>query len=125
MTAPTEQEIREAVVRRLEDWPNDNPMAPLRDAIKGMTSMLEVYIPDSRDSAETIRELSGAEPDPDDLWWNLRPTEAARLNAIREEVCKQAAHHAVVANTSAIVAGALRFAAEYPDAPRAKVPVEA
>lgn len=125
MTAPTEQEIREAVRRRIADWPNDNPINPLRDAIWGLTQMLEYSFPEPGDSAETMSELYGAEPDADDLWWDLRPREAKRLAKIREETVDRAQARALAVITDEIVAGGLTFAAEYPDAPRAKVPVEA
>jgi hypothetical protein len=117
VTAPTEQEIREVVRRRIADWPDDNPINPLRDALYGLTTMLSYTAPEPDEDPE--------EADGDDLWEDLRPREWRLLNEIREETINRAQTRALAVITEEIVAGALDFAAEYPHAPRAKVPVEA
>lgn len=53
------------------------------------------------------------------VWTNLRPTEAARLRELVEEGRQRALERAREAITAEIVAAAMQFASEFPDAPRA------
>src|SRR3990170_953678 len=118
--APTEPEIREALRLRVELYPTDNPRNQLREAVEGYAAFLEgpglhLHYPgrppfdDPEDS------------DPSDVWMNLRPTEIKMLDAIAEKAIEEAITAAQAAIVEIMVAAGLRFAAEYPDAPRAKV----
>lgn len=76
-------------------------------------------LPDDRSELLTTTE-------PGDVWRSdLRPSEAIRLRQIAREARERAKHRAQEAIVEELVAAALRFAEEYPDAPRAKATVAA
>ena len=115
----SEAEIREALRLRVELYKeSDNPLDELRMAVDGLAAFLQgpglnLHYPgpvpnDPEDS------------DPTDVWMNLRPTEIKVLDAIADAAVEQAIEAAHAAIVEVLVAAGLRFAAEYPDAPRAK-----
>lgn len=113
MTAPTEQEIREAVQKQLDVLiAEDGTNTP--DWIAAVLTPLR-YNPPSMDYNPS-------------LWADLRPSQEARLEALEEEVFRKADAlmlEVAARLAEAVVEAALTFAAEYPDAPRAKEAVPA
>lgn len=107
--APTEAEIREAARRHL-------------DRVLQSTELIDS--PWVFDLAEPLRYTPPDEdgwPRNHSLWDDLRPTQAARLNELIEDIWSktdvlmvEAANRVV----ELVVEAGLTFAAEYPDAPR-------
>ena len=101
MTAPTEAEIRAII----EEYSIGDPAELAFDVIQAVH-----YIPDNERRGGSMNRV----------WTDLRHTEAERLTELLDDVftlaekCKQQLEDATVA-------ACLTFAAEYPDAPRAKV----
>lgn len=125
MTAPTEADIREALQLRPELWPNDNPTKHLGEVVVDFASFLTSPAFDALENPDSRapEDLSNAA---DDVWASdLRPSEAVRLREIAQEGIARATERAQAAIVDELVAAALRFAEEFPDAPRARVPVEA
>ena len=118
MTAPTEAEIREAIAWRISTaWPGDNPADAIREAIEQMGDFM--YGPSAdKLSGEPARGLLPREW-PGDLWDDLRRPEAARLDELYVLGTKRALGMCLELVMDELVAVALAFAAEYPDAPRA------
>lgn len=115
MTAPTEAEIREAA----------------QDALR---AVIEEHgggwdVPWVYDLCTPIRYAPDDGPMLDTSpWTDLRPSQAARLDALVDGIYETA--DKLMAETAArvaeaVVEAALTFAAEYPDAPRAKATVAA
>jgi hypothetical protein len=119
MTAPTEAEILDSLRQRVERWPDDNPMTKLRDAIESLADFMHVpayAILDSPDPLEDRTAEAG------DIWgYDLRPSEARALDYHYREAVEHAMSDAQAAIDEVIVRHALAFAAEFPDAPRAKL----
>ncbi len=117
MTAPTAAEIREAVdklVAHRESYAEpSNLVYDLSAAIR--------YTPPDEDTPETISAEC--------LWDDLRPSQAARLAELHEEVYTKfdaLIEQEVVARLREfVVEAAMTFAAEYPDAPRRAKPIPA
>src|SRR5438445_13676793 len=126
MSTPTEEEIRAAVEARSTHYRSDDPGKHLDEAIEDWSNLFAVNAPDSV-TGETWGDFveDQQEPGPDDLWWDLRPTEAARLEAIRQEAVERAQRRAREIVIEELVAAGLRFAEEFPDAPRAQELTEA
>lgn len=115
MTAPTEAEVRKALQRRTELYVNDTPRTFLTEAVERWADMF---------TDPAARALDpGAEPRgvfaEDDLWGELRPEEARALRRIIAPAIERAKHVAEAAIVEVLVAAALAFGEEYPDAPRA------
>jgi hypothetical protein len=119
MTAPTEHEIRAVLEAESRSHPNDNEVTGLSEAIDQLFYTVE------------YRSLTAEEAEYDDggplthLWGSLLLAEEQRLAEIVEEAKARAYDRARAAIVEEVIAAGLRFAAEYPDAPRAKVPAEA
>jgi hypothetical protein len=117
MTAPTEAEIREAIRLRTELFPSDNPQKALRMAIEDFGSFMHgpaynaLENPDPRDEPSTA--------DADDIWTDLRPSEAMDLERLYQEAVELAVHDVELLIARAFTAAALRFVELHPDAPRA------
>lgn len=124
MTAPTEAEIRQAIRLQSEAWPDDSPAAHLRDVVEDFGSFMHGPAYAVLDSPDP---LDPDEPDSvGDVWGrDLRASEAKALEFYYQEAFERAFSDGRAAIESAFVEAALRFAAEFPDAPRAKVPVPA
>jgi len=114
MTAPTEQEIRAELNRRVTDYPHDDPREPLKEAIDAWASILTspaydiLESPDPRDEGDDSTEL----------WADLRPSEAIVLRRLATEAIDRVFERCQELVTEEVVAAALAFAAEHPDAPR-------
>lgn len=120
MIAPTEAEIREALRRRVDDWPNDNPLRKLRDAVEDFGAFMHGPAFAILESSDPRDPDEGS--DSDDVWGcDLRPSEAKALDFYFQEAVERALSDARAAITAVFVERALAFAAEFPDAPRAKV----
>lgn len=107
MTAPTEAEIREAVTIARDS----SPEIDIGQWVHDLGAPLSYVPPSERGSAPERG-----------LWTDLRASEEARLGDLFEDIYTMA--NAIEADaikriTEALVAAALRFAAEFPDAPRA------
>jgi hypothetical protein len=112
MTAPTEQEIRAAVRAALDDSDID-----IGEWVHELVAPISYSAPSERGEAY--------EPA---LWDDLRPSQAALLQSLIEVIYTKsdALQNEVLARIEDyVVEAGLAFAAEHPDAPRAKVPVEA
>jgi len=113
MTAPTEAEIRAALEERTAKYPSDNGQRLLDEAVDKAFDVVGYIELDENDAlAFGAYALS-------DLWEDLRPTEVVRLHQLvrwAQERAKAAAWEAIIQEC---VAAGLKFAAEYPDAPRA------
>ena len=111
-TAPTEQEIREAIRLRIERYPEDNPLVALRDAVEGMADFM----------GGPAYDILGSPDEPPDteigIWTDLRPSEARVLDAIYKVAVEDAVTAAVLVITDQLVGAALGFARQHPDAPR-------
>ncbi len=111
-TAPTEQEIREAIRLRIERYPEDNPLEKLRDAVEGMADFM----------GGPAYDVLGSPDEPPDteigIWMDLRPSEARALDSIYRATVEAAVEDAVRVITDRLVEAALGFARQHPDAPR-------
>jgi hypothetical protein len=116
-TAPTEAEIRAAIMTSAAKYSNHG-----RDKLS--EAVME-YVDDLRwragdpdldpdpESSDPGRQESG-----DALWRDLRPSEVDRLKTLLWEAEQRATASAHELIVSEYVAGVLAFALEYPDAPR-------
>ncbi len=109
--APTEAEIRAAIEADMAAYPNDNEESRLREAIDRMA-----------DSLNWHRDLDPVEDEVfeygNNIWTDLRPSQAQRLAELREAAQERGYQSAREAILDELVAAALAFGAEYPDAPR-------
>jgi hypothetical protein len=106
-TAPTEEEIR-AVLDAFRNHATDKSVSSnLEDFISALGTCL-TYTGDSE------------EPDAGDIWRDLRLSEQARLEALVSKAIEAAVARAYEAAADEMVKAALRFAQEYPNAPRAR-----
>jgi hypothetical protein len=119
-TPPTEAEIRQALAEFVAEpmkHGDDSPRAKLDEAIdKAMDVVGYVHI----DPVDEIAVTTCS-----DLWSDLRPSEARRLAEIVAEAKDRALEAAWVVIVKEVTRAGLTFAAEYPDAPRARVEVTA
>ena len=107
MTAPSEQEIREAVQAALDDSSVD-----IGEWVHTMLAPLLFVPPGERGPAYEVG-----------LWDDLRPSQAERLDNLIEGVyirIQPLEEEVTTKIREAIVEAALTFAAEYPDAPRGR-----
>jgi hypothetical protein len=122
MSAPTEEEIRAAIEAEIAEYPSDNGLRNLGEAIDRLADPIDWHLSGDEDESDedgTPHQLG------DNVWRNLRPTEAARLRLLVERAKLSAFAMAREAIVREIVAAGLTFAAEYPDAPRARREVAA
>ncbi len=114
MTAPTEAEIRAAIADRMRKYPNDNPRQKLAGAVdQAFDAVGYIDLDEEGQYDWGTQALS-------DLWADLRPSEVERLHELIAEAKRRALDAAWAVIAEQVVAAGLAFAAEYPDAPRAK-----
>lgn len=117
MTAPTESEIRTALRQRVEAYPADNPKDTLREAVRSWAATL---ISPAFDTLESIDPRDGpTSSEPDDLWRDLRPSEAVTLRDLARAAIERAIERCDAVILDELTAAGVRFAMEHPDAPRA------
>lgn len=121
MSAPTEEEIRRLLAERLAKYPRDGGEEHLNEAVDEMFDLID-YCPLNQQEAfdQWPHTAIG-----DDVWADLRPTEWKRLGDIVHEAKARAYDRARALIIDELVNAALVFAAEYPDAPRARREVPA
>lgn len=115
MTAPTEAEIREVALDAFREVMREHASGWDVPWVYDLSAPLR-YEPPDEDGEPALPWLVG-------LWTDLRPSQAARLSDLREAIYERADVLMVEAAdriVDAVVEAALTFAAEYPDAPRAK-----
>jgi len=123
---PTEAEIREAIDERLTemagqvfDQQDDLGNALERVAITAAAPIVDYAV----EVLEGLGHGGGWEPMrdvPAGLWRDLRPSEALRLRELMSEASRRAADRARTLIVDELVAAAMTFEAEYPDAPRGR-----
>ncbi len=114
MTAPTEAEIREAILAELGDKTiNPDDFAGLIDAFRPiMDSDLALV------RAGWVEDFYGTEGHPGTLWADLTPDEGRELHRAMEAVCKRVLVDATRLLVEGCVAAAVAFAEAHPDIPR-------
>jgi hypothetical protein len=111
-TAPTEAEIRAAILAELAELPGDNEVDKLTDTVDRFSYAVDWHR--DRDIAtDELIEYSA------DIWTDLRPSQADRLAELVGTARQRAYERAHAVILEEFVSAALAFAAEYPDAPRA------
>jgi hypothetical protein len=116
-SAPTEAEIREALSRRISAYPLEDPRSALREAVEAWATTLTgpayaiLESPDPRDDM--------GEPEADDLWMDLRPSEAVALRDVARDAIARAVAQCERTIVEELVAAAVAFAQAHPDARRA------
>ena len=114
MSAPTEVEIRAAIADRITKYPHDNARVKLEYAVDQIFDVV-VYVDLDENGRVDLRV-----PALSDLWADLRPNEIERVRELIAEAKGRALDAAWPVIADQVVAAAVAFAAEYPDAPRAK-----
>jgi hypothetical protein len=109
MSAPTEAEIREALEARMAEYPSDGGERSLRHAI---SEIFDLTL--GEDDADAFDSAAIG----DDFFCDLRPSEAGRLAEITADATARAFLEARALVMEAVVAAAIAFGTEYPDAPR-------
>lgn len=117
MTVPTEAEIREAIASRATLWPHDDPRKALRGAVEGFASFMTSPAYDAFESPDPRIDL---DDDADDIWRDLRPSEARSLDELARAAIERAVRVAEAAIVEELVNAGLAFAGAYPEAPRAR-----
>jgi hypothetical protein len=117
MTAPTAAEIRAAIEAACRKYPNDDPRNKLSEAVEAFADPIRWKLNDLalHGDEDEFPQLGDA------IWKDLRPTEAARLLELLYEAEQRARDGAIELILLEYVAGALAFAAEFPDVPRGMV----
>lgn len=115
MSVLTEAEIRTAIEDRWTKYPRDNGESALTDAVVHLFDLID-YRPAELDDPE-MGELGN------EIWTNLRPSEAERLRVLADDGRERAIARAREVIIEEVVATALLFDRECPDAPRQKQPV--
>ena len=118
MTAPTEQEIRDLLEARIAQYPSDSGESNLSESIEQFFDLIDYKVETDSATDEAIEYGN-------DVWTDLRPSHGRRLQQLATEGRERAYEQARTLIIEGVVAAALRFAAEYPDAERQKVPVPA
>jgi hypothetical protein len=113
MTAPTCEEIRAALEARMTHYTHDGGEAKLREAIGEMFDLI-----DYRALGEDDADAFDSDAIGDDFYCDLRPSEAHRLHELAVGASALAYREARAVIVEAVVAAAVAFGAEYPDAPR-------
>lgn len=112
MTAPTEAEIREAISERLAKYPGDNHIRTLVEAIEKAFDTI-AYV-----ELDEQGQYDFGTPFLSDIWADLRPSEASRLGQLVRDGSIRALKVLDDALRAEVVAAAMQFAAEHPDASR-------
>lgn len=120
MTAPTEAEIREAIVERGR-YPLGVSSPTARDALR---DVVDAYAANLSNPAFLALEFDPADGDPTigdsgDVWQALDKPTARRLRMIVRSARAELAADLERQIVDRLTAAGLTFAAEYPDAPRA------
>lgn len=116
MTAPTEQEVREALGAFLEA---SSPMSvgtmrdALREAIRDVGDALDCAAFTALGSEDDVGDDA-----PDSLWRDLRRTEARRLRELVTDAIAAATRRCEAIILEELTGAGVTFAAEHPDAPR-------
>ncbi len=121
MTAPTEQDIRSLLSRRLTEPSSGSHGGGLHGELRGVV----------KDAAGPLRDVAWealeatdsdygekGQPDPSFAWCDLRATEAYRLMSLMDEAIERAATRCEAIILEELTGAGVTFAAEYPDAPR-------
>ena len=111
---PTEAEIRALIESRSARYPTDSIEHRLERALDSAFDTIG-YV-----SLDEQGQYDFGEAFLSDTWGDLRPSEANRLGELIHEARVRAESRARAAIVEEVVAAALAFAAEHPDAPRAK-----
>lgn len=121
MSAPTAAEIRAIVDRISRAYPMDNEERALKEAVEHLFTAIDFQRVDWA--------LPGEEPEPDELgnhlWTGLGLVAEAALAVHVAAAKNRALKRARAAIVEEVVAAAIAFAAEYPDAPRQRREVPA
>jgi hypothetical protein len=110
-SAPTEAEIRATIETYLAEWPR--PSDDLREVIVSFGDPVEYQV---RPDEVTGRLIEYG----NDVWTDLVPSQARRISQLMATAQERAFQRARAAIIEEYVSAALAFAAEFPDAPRAK-----
>lgn len=123
MSAPTEVEIRTVLAERLklgldgEIEPGEHTMPyHLRYWAQRLTDEFTMSLYELVNGTETTGEAAPEQC----LWADLRPSEAKRIGGLMRDALEAAVPPAQACIVDAITTAALRFAAEFPDAPRGR-----
>jgi hypothetical protein len=111
---PTEKELRQIIRDRADRYRNDSPRERLAEVIDKYCDPLG-YVPiaDEQDREDFAAKAFS------DTWADLRPSEVERLDQLLTDARARAAERAEAVILEELVAAALTFADEHPDAPRA------
>ena len=122
MSAPTEEEIRAALAGR---WTNPADAALwVKDIDRRLEEAVSLAVAPLWWEAPSVDEVDSVESG-DKVWSDLRPSEATRLHTLVGEAEQRAQGRCHEVILDELTAAALAFAAEHPDAPRAKREVAA
>ena len=115
MTAPTRDQVRDALEARMALYAHDGGEAKLREAIGEMFDLIDWRTIDDPD--DDIDQIG------DDFYCDLRPSEAHRLHELATKASDRAFREARTLVVEAVVTAAVAFGTEHPDVPRrAEVP---
>lgn len=114
---PTEAEIRDALRRRRDQFPDDRPDRRLRQALDGWFDPLTGPVFVALESADPRDELHP--PEAGELWTDLRPSEAIVLRGLAQAAFERAFERCQAVITEEVVSAGLAFGAAHPGAPRA------
>ncbi|HUG47975.1 MAG TPA: hypothetical protein VMP67_06135 [Candidatus Limnocylindria bacterium] len=113
----TEQEVREAIEGRKH----------LRDKLAEAFAEASLPVGEAAWHGGVDADEPFVEPAPewDVLWWDIRPSQAVRLHQLVGEARDRALSRCQAIIVDELTAAGVQFAAEYPDAPRAREKVPA
>lgn len=114
-TAPTEAEIRAVLAGR---WSADGELRST-ETYRRLEEAGSLAVAPLWWEAPDVPDDSHSDESGDEIWSDLRPSEATRLHELIGEAQKRAEQLCIEAIANELTAAALAFAAEYPDAPRA------
>lgn len=115
MSAPTEQDIREAIEREIAEGRSSGSTG---DSLASELRLLISDIADPLTNAaffvEAGDEYNSGQPEPRDMWWNLRLTEARRLREITKSSMERAAERCEAIIVEELTAAGLQFRRRVP-----------
>lgn len=120
---PIAAEIAAAIEERAKYPGSGTVEGGLGATLRLLVSDYAQALTSSADALEGADPDEWGEPGDDGLWINLRRTEALRLRELVIEAAEQAAARCEAVIRDELVAAGLAFAAEFPEAPRAKAAV--
>lgn len=129
MTAPTAEEIHEAIIRRLGEQ-SAGSRGTVRATLAGVADdaagPLSWPAEISAMGQEQREDWGGPPTEGDDyIWWDLRPSEGARMLALINDAIARATERCEAIILEELTAAGVQFAAEHPDAPRPREKVPA